>query len=135
MGHIDLAVPVSHIWFFKCMPSRLGLMLDMTARSLERVIYYEDWVVIDSGNTPLKHGQALSEIEYREAREDYGDNFKADMGAPAVRTLLEQIKLDVLAKDLEEQMSSTRSKVIRIKLAKRTRLVEGFIKSLSLIHI
>jgi DNA-directed RNA polymerase subunit beta' len=131
MGHIDLAVPVSHIWFFKCMPSRLGLMLDMTARSLERVIYYEDWVVVDPGNTPLKLGQALTELEYREAREDYGDNFKADMGAPAVRTLLEKTKLEVLAKDLEEQMSSTRSKVIRIKLAKRTRLVEGFIKSKS----
>ena len=129
MGHIDLAVPVSHIWFFKCMPSRIGLMLDMTARALERVIYYEDWVVTDPGDTPLKLGQPLSELEYREAREDYGENFKSDMGAPAVRALLEKINLEVLKKELEEQMASTRSKVIRVKLAKRTRLVEGFIKS------
>jgi len=129
MGHIDLAVPVSHIWFFKCMPSRIGLMLDMTARALERVIYYEDWVVTDPGDTPLKQGQPLSELEYREAREDYGENFKADMGAPAVRVLLEKINLEALMKDLEVQMASTRSKVIRIKLAKRTRLVEGFMKS------
>ncbi len=131
MGHIDLAVPVSHIWFFKCMPSRIGLMLDMTARALERVIYYEDWVVTDPGDTPLKLGQPLSELEYREAREDYGENFKADMGAPAVRVLLEKINLETLRKELEEQMASTRSKVIRVKLAKRTRLVEGFLKSSS----
>ena len=72
MGHIELAVPVSHIWFFKCMPSRLGLMLDMTARNLERVIYYEDYLVIDAGNTPLKVHQLLSEHEFREARTTYG---------------------------------------------------------------
>ena len=78
MGHIDLAAPVSHIWFF----SRIGLMLDMTARALEKVIYYEDWLVTDKGNTPLQDGQALEEIEYKQARDDYGDAFKADMGAP-----------------------------------------------------
>ena len=73
MGHIELAVPVSHIWFFKCTPSRIGLMLDMTARQLERVIYYEDYIVIDPGNTALEAGQLLSEMEYREAEEKYGD--------------------------------------------------------------
>jgi DNA-directed RNA polymerase subunit beta' len=79
MGHIELAVPVSHIWFFKCMPSRIGLMLDMTARNLERVIYYEDYLVIDPGNTPLKEHQLLSELEYREARETYGpEAFRQD---------------------------------------------------------
>ena len=85
MGHIELAVPVSHIWFFKCMPSRLGLMLDMTARNLERVIYYEDYLVIDPGNTPLVKNQILTETEYREAQDSYGpDSFTALMGAEAV---------------------------------------------------
>ena len=84
MGHIELAVPVSHIWFFKCMPSRIGLMLDMTSKNLERVIYYENWVVTDSGDTPLEVGSTLTELEYRQAREDYGNSFDADMGAPAI---------------------------------------------------
>ena len=69
MGHIELAVPVSHIWFFKCMPSRIGLMLDMTARTLERIIYYEDWVVTDHGDTPLKDGESLTDLNYRQARD------------------------------------------------------------------
>ena len=79
MGHIELAVPVSHIWFYKCMPSRLGLMLDMSARQLERVIYYEDYVVIDPGQTPLQRTQLLNEAEYREAQDQYGENFRAGM--------------------------------------------------------
>ena len=94
MGHIELAVPVSHIWFFKCMPSRLGLVLDMTARNLERVIYYEDYMVINPGSTPLKLHQLLSEHEYREARETYGaDGFVAKMGAEAVREGLGNVDL------------------------------------------
>src|SRR5580658_2426948 len=94
MGHIELAVPVSHIWFFKCMPSRLGLVLDMTARNLERVIYYEDYMVIDPGSTPLKLHQLLSENEYREARETYGPAaFTAKMGAEAVREGLGNVDL------------------------------------------
>ena len=94
MGHIELAVPVCHIWFFKCMPSRIGLVLDMTARHLERVIYYEDYLVIDPGNTPLKQNQLLSEHEYREARETYGaEAFVAKMGAEAVREALEKVDL------------------------------------------
>ena len=130
MGHIELAVPVSHIWFFKCMPSRLGLMLNMTARSLERVIYYEEWVVIDPGDTPLQACQTLAELEYREAVELYGvDSFLADMGAPAVRTALERLDLDALKEDLNTQMFATRSKAIRKKIAKRLRLIEGFINS------
>jgi DNA-directed RNA polymerase subunit beta' len=130
MAHIELAVPVSHIWFFKCMPSRLGLMLDMTTRSLERVIYYEEWVVIDAGDTPLTTGQTLSEIEYREAVELYGsDSFVADMGAPAVRSLLERQDLSEVRGQLSDQMFATRSKAIRKKLAKRLRLVEGFLNS------
>ncbi len=89
MGHIELAVPVTHIWFYKCMPSRIGLMLDMSARQLERVIYYEDYLVIDPRQTPLTKGQLLTEAEYREAQDQYGEGrFRAGMGAEAIRTLL-----------------------------------------------
>jgi DNA-directed RNA polymerase subunit beta' len=82
MGHIELAVPVTHIWFFKCMPSRLGLILDMTARNLERVIYYEDYLVINPGSTPLKLHQLLSELEFREAKETYGRKLSSPKWAP-----------------------------------------------------
>jgi DNA-directed RNA polymerase subunit beta' len=129
MGHIELAVPVTHIWFFKCMPSRIGLILDITARALERIVYYEDWAVTDPGDTPLQMGQPLSEIEYQEARENYGEAFSADMGAPAIRTLLEKTDLAAMKEDLDAKMLATRSKAIRKKLAKRTRLVEGFLRS------
>ena len=105
MGHIELAVPVSHIWFFKCMPSRIGLMLDMTARQLERVIYYEDYIVIDPGQTPLQKKQLLSEVEYREAQEKYGEAFVAGMGAEAVEKLLAEIDLHKLNKELEQAMA------------------------------
>ena len=129
MGHIDLAVPVSHIWFFKCTPSRIGSMLDMTARTLESIIYYENWVVLDSGDTPLKVGDALDETAYQQAREDFGSAFKADMGAPAIRTLLQQIELEPLRIELEAELAVAKNKAIRKKLSKRLRLVEGFIKS------
>ena len=129
MGHIELAVPVSHIWFFKCMPSRIGLMLDMTARTLERIIYYEDWVVTDPGDTPLKLGQSLNEMDYRQAREEYQDAFQADMGAPAIRSLLSQIELEPLRQELEVLLTGTKNKAIRKKLSKRLRLVEGFQRS------
>lgn len=126
MGHIELAVPVSHIWFFKCIPSRIGLMLDMTASSLERVLYYENFLVIDSGDTPLRQKQLLSEIEYREARDKYGDSFEVAMGAEAVRSLLQKIDLDQLMIELEVQMENTRSKQTRKKLSKRMKVVKGF---------
>ena len=126
MGHIELAVPVSHIWFYKCMPSRLGLMLDMSARQLERVIYYEDYIVIDPGKTPLTKTQLLNEVEYREAQEQYGEDFVAGMGAEAVKKLLAEIDLNKLNKELEEAMGNTKSKQIRKKLAKRLKLVQGF---------
>jgi DNA-directed RNA polymerase subunit beta' len=126
MGHIELAVPVCHIWFFKCMPSRIGLALDMTARHLERVIYYEDYLVIDPGNTPLKQNQLLSEHECREARETYGaDAFTAKMGAEAVREVLEKVDLAKQAEQLQEAMTETKSKQIRKKLAKRIKLLQG----------
>ncbi|HSH39902.1 MAG TPA: DNA-directed RNA polymerase subunit beta' [Chthoniobacterales bacterium] len=129
MGHIELAVPVSHIWFYKCMPSRLGLMLDMSARQLERVIYYEDYIVIDPGSTPLTKTQLLNEAEYREAQDQYGDAFVAGMGAEAVKRLLSEIDLHKLNKELEEAMGNTKSKQIRKKLAKRLKLVQGFASS------
>src|SRR5271169_1451901 len=129
MGHIELAVPVSHIWFYKCMPSRIGLMLDMTSRHLERVIYYEDYIVIDPGNTPLQRCQLLTETEYREAQDQYGETFEAGMGAEAIRKLLAQTDLGKLNKELEEAMGTTRSKQIRKKLAKRLKLVQGFATS------
>jgi DNA-directed RNA polymerase subunit beta' len=129
MGHIELAVPVSHIWFYKCMPSRLGLMLDMSARQLERVIYYEDYIVIDPGSTPLTKTQLLNEAEYREAQDQYGDAFVAGMGAEAVKRLLAEIDLHKLNKELEEAMGNTKSKQIRKKLAKRLKLVQGFASS------
>ena len=130
MGHIELSVPVSHIWFFKCMPSRLGLMLDMTARNLERVIYYEDYLVIDPGNTPLKQNQLLSEMEYREAKETYGaDAFSAKIGAEAVRDSLARLDLQKTVDELQIAMTETKSKQIRKKLAKRIKLHQGFISS------
>jgi DNA-directed RNA polymerase subunit beta' len=127
MGHIELAVPVSHIWFFKCMPSRLGLILDMTARNLERVIYYEDYMVINPGSTPLKLHQLLSEHEYREARETYGaDGFAAKMGAEAVREALGNVDLQKQIDHLSVAMTETKSKQIRKKIAKRIKLLSAF---------
>ena len=126
MGHIELAVPVSHIWFFKCTPSRIGLMLDMTASSLERILYYEDYVVTDPGETPLKERQLLSEADYREAREKYGDDFSAKMGAEGIRDLLVKVDLQALLEELEEQIQKTKSKQTRKKLSKRMKVTEGF---------
>src|SRR2546428_9644982 len=88
MGHIELAEPVVHIWFFKAMPSRLGTLLDMKTASLEKIIYFQDYVVVDPGETQLKERQLLTEEDFRKARESYGDGFEADMGAEAVKKLL-----------------------------------------------
>ena len=130
MGHIELAVPTTHIWFYKCMPSRIGLMLDMSSRQLERVIYYEDYLVIDPGNTPLAKGQLLTETEYREALDQYGeDSFRAGMGGQAVRDMLASIDLATAQVELEEQMGATKSKQNRKKLAKRLKLAQGFANS------
>ncbi|EDM26323.1 DNA-directed RNA polymerase subunit beta' [Lentisphaera araneosa HTCC2155] len=127
MGHIDLAVPVTHIWFFKCMPSRLGMVLDMTARNLEKIIYYEDYIVTNPGDTPLLPKQILTDAEYRESKELYGDDFEASMGASAVKELLSQIVPEDLLEQLKGEMAATRSKANHKKIAKRMRLMEGFI--------
>jgi len=128
MGHIELAVPVVHIWFFKVMPSRIGLVLDMTARELERVIYYEDYMVIDPGNTPLKPNQLLTEREYQEAIQAYGkDSFIAKMGGEAIREALARVDMAKLISELESQMAETTSKQLKKKLAKRIALLRGFV--------
>ena len=130
MGHIELAVPVTHIWFLKSMPSRLGLMLDMTARNLERVIYYENYLVIDPGKTPLEEKQLLNEQEYLQAVDEYGeDAFVARMGAEALREVLSKMDLETTVIELQEQMHATRSKQIKKKLAKRLKVIQGFIAS------
>jgi DNA-directed RNA polymerase subunit beta' len=132
MGHIELAVPVAHIWFLKSMPSRLALLLDMTARSLERVIYYENYMVTDSGGTALQEMQLLSEQDYLQARDEYGyDTFVAKMGAEAIRDILVKMDLESTLVTLEEQIHTTRSKQIKKKLAKRLKLISGFIDSQS----
>ncbi|MGJ8676568.1 MAG: DNA-directed RNA polymerase subunit beta' [Akkermansiaceae bacterium] len=130
MGHIELAVPVSHIWFYKCMPSRIGLVLDLAARQLERIIYYEDYVVTEPGNTDLVHGQLLSEVEFFDAEDSYGEgSFKAEMGAEALQSLLSQVNLEELQVQLEEEILNTRSKQTKKKLAKRIKLARGFAQS------
>lgn len=130
MGHIELAVPVTHIWFLKSMPSRLGLLLDITARNLERVVYYENYMVTDPGRTPLEVKQLLTEQEYIQAQEEYGDDaFVAKMGAAALRDVLSMLDLQSLSVELQEQMHSTKSKQIKRKLAKRMKAIEGFMLS------
>ncbi len=130
MAHIELAVPVSHIWFFKATPSRMGLILDMTMRNLERVLYYDNYIVVDAGDTPLKDKQLLSEEEYREAMDNYGaESFVAKIGAEGVRELLTKIDAAEMLMALEEAMMNTRSKQTRKKLVNQMKVMEGFIKS------
>jgi len=124
MGHINLAAPVVHIWFFKALPSRLGTLLDMKTADLEKVILFQDYVVTDPGQTPLKHKQVFTEDEYRSAYEKYREDFKAAMGAEAVKALLEQMDLTELAQDLRQQLDKTASKQKTKDLTKRLKLVE-----------
>jgi DNA-directed RNA polymerase subunit beta' len=100
MGHIDLATPVAHIWFLKSLPSRIGTLLDMTLKELEKVLYFESYVVTDPGKTPLGYKELLNENRFRKAREEYGDGFKADMGAEAIRALLKDIEVEELSREL-----------------------------------
>jgi DNA-directed RNA polymerase subunit beta' len=129
MGHIDLASPVAHIWFLKSLPSRMGLMLDMTLRDIERVLYFEAYVVIDPGMTPLERAQLLSEDAYLTAIEQYGDEFDARMGAEAIRDLLKAIKLDEEVKKLREELGGTTSETKIKKLTKRLKVIEAFLHS------
>lgn len=130
MAHIDLAVPVVHIWFFKSMPSRIGNILGMSSADLERVIYYEEYVVIDGGNTTLERKALLNDAQYREAQEQWGrDAFIAKMGAEAIRDLFITEDLHVLFAELKEKLRKTKSQQARMKLAKRLKIVESFLTS------
>ncbi len=125
MGHIELAAPVSHIWYFKGIPSRMGLILDLTPRILEKVLYFGSYIVTDPGDTPLQRCQLLSEREYRDYREKYEDDFRAGMGAEAVKALLAQIDCESLAAQLREELA-TASGQKKAKLVKRLEVVEAF---------
>jgi len=124
MGHINLAAPVAHIWFFKAMPSRLGNLLGMKVADLERVIYFQDFVVVDPGDTPLEDMQLLTEEEYRENRAKYGSEFDADMGAEAVRKMLRRLDLQRVSEELREELLSTRSQQRHKDIIKRLQTVE-----------
>jgi len=129
MGHIDLASPVAHIWFLKSLPSRIGLMLDMTLRDIERILYFESYLVLDPGMTPLERGQLLTDEQYLEAMETYGDEFDAKMGAEAVYDLLKNVDLSSELSKLREDIGSTNSETKIKRLTKRIKLVEAFLES------
>jgi len=129
MGHIDLAAPVAHIWFLKSLPSRMGLLLGMTLKDLERVLYFESYVVVEPGMTPLERGQLLTDEQYLDAVEEYGDEFSAMMGAEAIRDMLAAIDLESEAQQLREELEETRSEAKRKKAAKRLKTVEAFLYS------
>ena len=129
MGHVELASPVAHIWFLKSLPSRIGLLLDMTLRDIERVLYFESFVVIDPGLTDLEMGQLLNDEEYYAAMEEYGDEFVAKMGAEAVQQLLVDLDLEEEMTRLREEIPSTNSETKIKKLSKRLKLVEAFVNS------
>ncbi|MCS7269698.1 MAG: DNA-directed RNA polymerase subunit beta', partial [Gemmataceae bacterium] len=136
MGHIELAAPVVHIWFFKAMPSRLGALLNIKTADLEKIIYFQDYVVIDPGSAPLKEKQLLTEEEYRQYRADYGDTFEVDMGAEAIKKLLERLNLVELSRELrarlQEELKKGEDKASKQKvkdLVKRLKTVEALLGS------
>jgi DNA-directed RNA polymerase subunit beta' len=129
MGHIELASPTAHIWFLKSLPSRIGLMLDMTLRDIERILYFEAFVVIDPGLTALERGQMLTEDQYLEAVEEHGDEFDARMGAEAVYELLKSLDLPGEVIRLKEEIASTGSETKLKRLTKRVKLIEAFLES------
>jgi DNA-directed RNA polymerase subunit beta' len=130
MGHIELAAPVAHIWFLKSLPSRIGLLLDMTLKALERILYFESYVVLEPGLTPLEDRQLLSEDEYLKAQELYGaDSFTATIGAEAIREMLKGLDLDKMQTDLRAEIAGSDSDVKKKKLAKRLKIVEAFQQS------
>src|SRR5580700_7317422 len=129
MGHIELASPAAHIWFLKSLPSRMGMVLDMTLRDIERVLYFEAYVVVDPGFTPLKRGQLMTEDDFIAKTEEYGDEFRALMGAEAVRELLRAIDVDKEIESLRKELSETGSEAKIKKFAKRLKTLEGFQRS------
>jgi DNA-directed RNA polymerase subunit beta' len=130
MGHIELAAPVAHIWFLKSLPSRIGLLLDMTLKSLERILYFESYVVLEPGLTPLEDRQLLSEDEYLKAQDEFGaDSFTAAIGAEAIREMLKALGLDKMQADLRAEIASSDSDIKKKKVAKRLKIVEAFQQS------
>jgi len=128
MGHIELAAPVSHIWYFKGIPSRMGLLLDMSPRALEKILYFASYVVIDPGQTPLSKKQVLNEREYRDSIEKFGNNFRAGMGAEAIKELLMEIDLDQLASELRNEVEESSGQK-KVRAIKRLEVVEAFRQS------
>ena len=130
MGHIELAAPVSHIWYFKGIPSRIGLMLDISPRQLEKVLYFASYIVIDPGETRLEKMQLLNDKEYRELRETYEDEFRAGMGAEAIQELLAEIDLDALSAQLKEELEPVPGQRVSgqkaMRILKRLEVVEAF---------
>ncbi len=130
MGHIELAAPVAHIWFLKSLPSRIGLLLDMTLKDLERILYFEHYVVLEPGLTPLKDRQLLSEEDYTKAQDEFGaDSFTAMIGAEAIREMLKALDLEKMAADLRVEIAESTSELKPKKLAKRLKLIEAFVQS------
>ena len=129
MGHIELASPVAHIWFLKSLPSRIGLLMDMTLRDIERVLYFESFVVIDPGLTTLEKRQLLSDEQYYEALEEFGDEFDAKMGAEAIQALMEDMDLQEEIQSIREDLPNTNSETKIKKYTKRLKLIEAFEKS------
>jgi len=129
MAHIELATPVSHIWFLKSLPSKIGNLLDLTLKNMEKVLYFDSYIVLDPKDTPLSKGQLLSDEQYLEAQETYGNKFEAGIGAEAVKVLLENINLDELYDELRTDIRETGSVAKRQKLAKRLKIVDAFRKS------
>jgi len=126
LGHIELATPVAHIWFLRSLPSRIGAILDMSLKNLERVLYCEAYVVIDPGKTPLKKGEVLSEDEYAQARKAYKTDFKGSIGAEAVREMLREIDIETAAQDIRAALAKTSSETVQKALSKRLKVIEAF---------
>ena len=129
LGHIELATPVAHIWYFKGLPSRLGHLLDIPLKDLERIIYFENYVVTDPGDSDMEVGQILTEEEYHEMEMEFPDTFRAMIGAEGVEELLKPMDLDDLSLQLKEEMTTTKSVMNKRKIAKRLKIVEAFRKS------
>jgi DNA-directed RNA polymerase subunit beta' len=126
MGHIELASPVAHIWFLKCLPSKIGNLLDLTLKDLERVLYFENYIVIDPKDTPLAKASLLADEQLRRAREEYGHKFVAGIGAEAIQAMLKELDLEVLSASLRAEMLDTKSDAKRKKLAKRLKVIDAF---------
>jgi DNA-directed RNA polymerase subunit beta' len=129
MGHIELAASVAHIWFLKCLPSKIGNLIDLTLKNLERVLYFENFIVIDPKDTPLEKGTLLTDEQLIRMREDYGDRFEVGIGAEAIQAMMRDLDLERLSTDLRVEMMSTRSEAKRKKLAKRLKVIDAFVAS------